>query len=157
VLRLFSDRLELENPGGLYGRMTLDLLGRATADTRNPFIAGAMELLSLTENRYSGIPTIQRLMRENGLLPAEFEIIRGSFRVTLYNRRSGENADAGDIKRQIVEFCNIPRTREELANRFSDMTISYFMGRYLKPLIQKGIIHLSIPDKPRSKYQKYYA
>ena len=157
VLRLFSDRLELENPGGLYGRMTLDLLGRATADTRNPFIAGAMELLSLTENRYSGIPTIQRLMRENGLRPAEFEIIRGSFRVTLYNRRSGENADAGDIKRQIVEFCNIPRTREELANRFSDMTISYFMGRYMKPLIQKGIIHLSIPDKPRSKYQKYYA
>ena len=157
VLRLFSDRLELENPGGLYGRMTLDLLGRATADTRNPFIAGAMELLSLTENRYSGIPTIQRVMRENGLRPAEFEIIRGSFRVTLYNRRSGENADAGDIQRQIVAFCSIPRTREELANRFSDMTISYFMGRYLKPLIQQGIIHLSIPDKPRSKYQKYYA
>ena len=157
VLRLFSDRLELENPGGLYGRMTLDLLGRATADTRNPFIAGAMELLSLTENRYSGIPTIQRVMRENGLRPAEFEIIRGSFRVTLYNRRSNQNADAGDIKQQIVEFCNIPRTREELANRFSDMTISYFIGRYLKPLIQQGIIHLSIPDKPRSKYQKYYA
>ena len=111
----------------------------------------------MTENRYSGIPTIQRVMRENGLRPAEFEIIRGSFRVTLYNRRSIQNVDAGDIKQQIVEFCNIPRTREELANRFSDMTISYFMGRYLKPLIQQGIIHLSIPDKQRSKYQKYYA
>ena len=43
VLRLFADRLELENPGGLYGRMTLDLLGRATADTRNPFIAARPE------------------------------------------------------------------------------------------------------------------
>lgn len=157
VLRLFSDRLELENPGGLYGRMTLDLLGRATADTRNPFIAGAMELLSLTENRYSGIPTIQRVMRESGLRPPVFEVIRGSFRVTLYNQRLGAAVEATDLKQQIVEFCAIPRTREELANRFSNMTISYFMSRHLKPLIDAGSIHLTIPDKPKSKYQRYYA
>lgn len=31
------------------------------------------------------------------------------------------------------------------------------MSHYLKPLIQQGKIRLSMPEKPRSKYQKYYA
>ena len=157
VLRLFADRLELENPGGLYGRMTLDLLGRATADTRNPFIAAAMELMSLTENRYSGIPTIQRAMREAGLRAPVFEVLRGNFRVTLYNNRFASVGGTTDLQRQILDFCSTPRTREALANRFSEMTIEYFMSHYLKPLIQQGKIRLSIPEKPRSKYQKYYA
>lgn len=157
VLRLFSNRLELENPGGLYGRMTLDLLGRATADTRNPFIAAGMELMSLTENRYSGIPTIQRTMREAGLRAPVFEVLRGNFRVTLYNNRIESAGGPADMERQILDFCSTPRTREELANRFSEMTIVYFMSHYLKPLIRQGKIRLSIPDKPRSKYQRYYA
>lgn len=156
-LRIFSDRLELENPGGLYGRVTLDLLGRAIADTRNPFIAANMELLSLTENRYSGIPTIEREMRENGLRPPKFEIIRGNFRVTLYNNRNNQNRYPDGLEREILEFCRIPRTREELANRFSDVGIAYFMSRYLKPMIASGSIVLTIPDKPRSKFQKYRA
>ena len=156
ALRIFSDRLELENPGGLYGRVTLDLLGRAVADTRNPFIASNMELLSLTENRYSGIPTIRRAMRENGLRPPKFEVVRGNFRVTLYNDRGAPNRDAQSLEREILEFCRTPRTREELANRFSDMGISYFMGAYMKPLIASGSIGLTIPEKPRSKYQKYH-
>ena len=38
-LIMFDDRLEIENPGGLYGRLTINELGKAAADTRNPFIA----------------------------------------------------------------------------------------------------------------------
>ena len=156
ALRLFQDRLEMENPGGLYGRTTLDLPGRTIADTRNPFIAAAMELMALTENRYTGIPTIEREMRKNGLRPPKFEVIRGNFRVTLYNGRSGaEHVNTG-IEREILEFCTEPRSREELANRFSDMTIAYFMSRYLKPMVESGRIRLTIPDRPKSKYQKYY-
>lgn len=156
VLRLFQDRLEMENPGGLYGRTTLDLLGRTIADTRNPFIAAAMELMALTENRYTGIPTIEREMRNNGLRPPKFEVIRGNFRVTLYNNRSGGSRENNRIEREVLDFCIEPRTREELANRFSDMTIPYFMSRYLRPMIESGRIRLTIPDRPKSKYQKYY-
>ena len=157
VLRLFSDRLELENPGGIYGRTTLDLLGRASADTRNPFIAVGMEMLSLTENRYSGIPTIYREMREHGLRPPKFEVIRGHFRVTLYNNREREIYGADSIENEILEFCRMPRTRDELANRFSNMSIAYFMSHYMKPMVESGRIQLSIPDKPKSKFQKYYS
>ena len=64
---MFSDRLEIENPGGLYGRMTLDQLGKVSADTRNPFLAGALEIMVITENRYNGIPTVLAAMKEAGL------------------------------------------------------------------------------------------
>jgi len=57
-LIMYEDRLELENPGGLYGRITVDDLGKAAADTRNPYLAGALEIMIDTENRFSGIPTV---------------------------------------------------------------------------------------------------
>ena len=63
-LRIFSDRLEISNPGGLYGRLSIDMLGNAQPDTRNPVLANALEVLRITENRYSGIPTIRREMKQ---------------------------------------------------------------------------------------------
>ena len=56
---IYRNRIEIENPGGIYGRLTVDELGLRPADTRNPFIAGAMEILEETENRFSGIPTVR--------------------------------------------------------------------------------------------------
>ncbi|MBQ4322383.1 MAG: putative DNA binding domain-containing protein, partial [Clostridia bacterium] len=78
---LFEDRLEIRNPGGLYGRLTLDQLGKAQPDTRNPVIAVAMELMNKTENRYSGIPTMYREMKAAGLPAPEFLSERGQFAV----------------------------------------------------------------------------
>jgi len=32
---------------------------------------------------------------------------------------------------------------------------SYFQKQYLRPLLDGGKIEMTIPDKPRSKHQKY--
>ena len=50
-LILYSDRMEVHNPGGLYGRLTVDQLGKMQPDTRNPFLVTAMEAMGQTENR----------------------------------------------------------------------------------------------------------
>ena len=57
---MFDDRIEIRNPGGLYGRITADQLGKMQPDTRNPVLVTELEALGITENRYSGIPTIRR-------------------------------------------------------------------------------------------------
>ncbi len=44
-LIIFEDRLELRSPGGLYGRLSIDQLGKVQPDTRNPVIAVTMEIL----------------------------------------------------------------------------------------------------------------
>ena len=49
-LSIFADRLEITNPGGLYGRLTLDTLGKVQPDTRNPVLATALGVLDVTEN-----------------------------------------------------------------------------------------------------------
>ncbi len=82
---LFRDRLEVENPGGLYGRITLSSLGKVGADTRNPYIASNLEIMIDTENRFSGIPIIINEMEKAKLPPPVFVNSRGVFKVILYN------------------------------------------------------------------------
>lgn len=159
TIRIFSNRIEVENPGGLYGRMTLDELGKTIADTRNPFIAKAMEIIGEKENRFSGIPIIRRLMEEYKLPVPVFENRRGVFKVTLYNQDDytamQEPTSENPVATQILKYCNVWRTRAELKEKFSHLTSSYLMSYFVNPLVAQGKIALFYPDKPRSKNQKY--
>lgn len=155
TVRMFADRIEVENPGGLYGRTTLDTLGKLTPDTRNPFIAGALEVLGETENRYSGIPTIRSEMKKAGLPEPLFENIHGVFKVTLYNALI--SSDLNDNERLLLEFCKSPRSRDEIAKLFNGtMTIAYAISTVVRPLIDRGKLGMTIPDKPKSKNQRYF-
>ncbi len=157
TIKMFSNRLEIENPGGLYGRMTLDRLGKAAADTRNPFLANALEVLAITENRYSGIPTVYSAMKNAGLPEPKFENERGVFKVTLYNGTDIAQPITSN-EADLLAFCKTPRTRAELEEHFKDrLSINYLMTNIVHPLVEKGKIRLTIPDKPKSKKQRYYS
>ena len=156
---LYTDRLTVENPGGLYGRITVDELGTVAADTRNPFIAGGMEVLGETENRFSGIPTIRNEMAKAGLPPAVFENRRGSFLVTLYNA-APNNIEKSPLpvtqtEAAILSYCSVPRSRKEIADHLGIETSTYVSHRYLRPLLESGRLLMTIPDAPKSKNQRY--
>ena len=156
----FTDRLEVENPGGLYGRATIDSLGKSGTDTRNPAVAAALETLIDTENRFSGIPTIRYEMETAGLPAPKFDSSRGVFRATLYNEstKQTESSKAGnsDLAEDLLRFCNIPKGRDELAKKLNISSISYMMTRYINPLLESGRLKMTIPDKPKSRNQKYF-
>jgi ATP-dependent DNA helicase RecG len=155
-LVMYEDRLELENPGGLYGRITIDDLGKVSADTRNPYIAGALEIMLDTENRFSGIPTVISELSKAGMPAPIFSDRRGVFKVT-FNKNTEDNNLINDLERDILIYCATPRSREELAKRFGFETPAYFMKTYVSHMIETGKIRLTIPDKPKSKFQKYYS
>lgn len=156
TITMYSDRMEIENPGGLYGRMTLDNLGFVSADTRNPYIAGALEIMGETENRYSGIPTIRSAMKNAGLPQPVFVNNRGVFKAILYNAIVSEKENS-DLASRIIDFCSVPRSRKELGEKFKeDITIAYLMSKHMKPLIAENKIALTKPESPKSKDQKYY-
>ncbi|MBO7106370.1 MAG: hypothetical protein J6W22_12980, partial [Fibrobacter sp.] len=156
TIRMFTNRIEVENPGGLYGRNRIDTLGDYGADTRNPYLANALEIIGQAENRYSGIPTIRRAMEEAGLEPPKFESTRGVFRVTLYNTLKKVIVPLTELQQRILEFCKIPRSRNELECEFkSELTGAYLMTRHIYPMVKDGLLSLTIPDKPKSKNQRF--
>lgn len=156
-LTIFDDRIEISNPGGLYGRLSIDELGKVHSDIRNPFIASILEILEVTENRYSGIPTIYAEMKKAGLMEPKFESVRGTFKVTLYNSKKKDIINNNFVSK-IKAYCKTPRTKESLAKFFGydEKHPAYFINSYVIPLIEQGILAYAIPSKPRSKNQKIY-
>ena len=157
---IYNDRLVVENPGGLYGRLTVNDLGKMPADTRNPFIAGNLEVMINTENRFSGIPTIYEEMKKAKLMPPVFESFRGRFKVTLYNKKADNNIDSyhngKSIEKRILQYCETPKSKEEIADYLNINTAYYVVTKYLRPLTKRGKLAMTIPEKPKSKFQKYY-
>jgi ATP-dependent DNA helicase RecG len=155
-LVMYEDRLELENPGGLYGRITVDDLGKVSADTRNPYIAGALEIMIDTENRFSGIPTVIAELKKADMPAPIFIDRRGVFKVIFYKKAYTNGVDV-DMEQEILNYCVTPRSREELAKRFGFESPTYFIKTYISPLLADGKIKVTMPDKPKSKFQKYYS
>ena len=83
-VRMFADRLEVQNPGGLYGGVTVDELKEGQS-TRNRLLVQLMEDVHIVENRGSGIDAMLDAMQKANLQPPRFEDRRTSFLVVLYN------------------------------------------------------------------------
>lgn len=69
----YTDRVEIESPGGLYGRVREDSFGeRGATDYRNPTLAAAMKNLGYVQTFGIGIPLARRECERNGNPAPEF-------------------------------------------------------------------------------------
>ena len=153
----FTDRVEIHSPGSLYGRMSIEQLGIAKPDLRNPALAVMAETLTTAEHRYSGIPTMRNAMKESSLPEPKFENRRNEFVVTFYNKEDPEkDALTAEPAQDLLAFCHEPKTRQEIAAFLGVKTVFYAMQHYVQPLITTGKLAMTIPEKPKSRNQKYY-
>ena len=109
----------------------------------------------MTENRYSGIPTIRREMKSASHPEPEFTAIHGDFRVCLRNAVISA-ADEGKTA-EILEFCRTPRTKKELAEYLGIKSMTYGIKRYVEPLVESRLLALTDTKNPGSRSQKYYS
>ena len=156
TIEMFRDRMEIKNGGGLFGGVSIENLGHIRTETRNVVLVNILELLNITENRYSGIPTMKMECREYGLPEPEFKVVRGEFVVIFRNNIYDpfEEIDKKDMKKALLQFCRVPRSRQEITE-FTGKSRYYTMSAILQPLIDNGEILQTIPDKPRSPKQLY--
>jgi ATP-dependent DNA helicase RecG len=68
----FCDRIEIQNPGGLYGEASPENFPRVNA-YRNPIIAEAMHVLGYVNRFGRGIARARRFMQENGSPEPHFD------------------------------------------------------------------------------------
>lgn len=156
---MFEDRMEISNPGGLYGRIRIDQLGKVQPDTRNPVLASALEVLGITENRYSGIPTIKKEMKKYCLPEPKFADERGKFVVKFYKEVADDEkivVNEEEVE-NLIMFCRTPRTRKEICDYLGLSSVTYAIQTHVMPLVEEGKIKLSIPEKPKSSKQLYYS
>lgn len=151
-IEMYRDRMEITNSGGLYGKITVDALGKVRPETRNAVLANILELLHVTENRYSGIPTMRKEFSDANLPMPVFSVKHGEFKVIMQN---GQSCNSNSLADSILEFCSVPRSRAELI-AFTGKSRNYVAQELIAPLVSAGKLKLTIPDKPKSANQKYY-
>ena len=81
----YKDRVEITNPGGLYGQVTPENFGQVT-DYRNPQVAEAMKALGFVQRFGVGIQLARKALEENDNPPPEFQFEPSFFHVTVRSR-----------------------------------------------------------------------
>lgn len=79
----FRDRIEIQNPGGLYGEVTPENFPRQNA-YRNPVLAEAMKVLGYVNKFGRGVLRAQESLTKNGNPLAEFQFEFNYFLVTIW-------------------------------------------------------------------------
>jgi len=140
-IELFSDRVEISNPGGLVSAIPEAEFGKRS-HSRNPLIFGLFSRMHLVEQVGSGIGRIQDLMKSAGLPEPIFQK-EGIFTVVL------KRPVAGSVKSsvKIIELIiyNVHITIPELAENLGITTRA--VEKQIANLKKQGIIERIGPDK----------
>lgn len=83
----FTDRVEIHNPGGLFGRVTQENFGSpGETDYRNPAVAEGLKVLGFVERFGVGVALARKRCEENSNPPPEFVFGSGSLAVIVRKR-----------------------------------------------------------------------
>ena len=82
----FMDRIEISNPGGLYGQVNKENFGFGPTDYRNPGLSEAMKALGFVQRFGMGIPLARKELQKNGNPEPEFSFEMNSVLVTIRRR-----------------------------------------------------------------------
>jgi len=191
-VQIWPDRIEILSFPGPVPPVNAKILAEnkriVARDYRNRRVGDFLKELHLTEGRGTGIPTMKRVLTENGspdpvletdeqctyfltVLPVHPEWhpdnvdAQGSAQASdqvkeIDNQENkGVSFRAGDQVNdqvtRVIKICSVPKTRGEILNDLGLKNHYDNYYRYIKPAIQKEWIKMTIPDKPRSRNQKY--
>lgn len=103
-INMFSDRIEIMNPGGLYGTVTVDNIGEyGASSSRNQYLSRILESTPypedvaetgyVVENKGTGYAQMQASLRANGLPAAEPEDSLSMFVLRIYKKVEAQKSD----------------------------------------------------------------
>jgi ATP-dependent DNA helicase RecG len=158
-VHMFPDHLAIHNPGGLYGPVTVDSLGReGISATRNNMllrlledIAPSGELQAVCENRGSGVGAMLAALRQARLPDPVFENRVATFRVTFLNTPERRKRDRReDILLLLRNRGALSRAEISQALGLSDISIR----KWLATMRTEGVVVITEP-KATSKNVRY--
>ena len=120
-----KNRIEISNPGGLFGRANPDNFPFVN-DYRNPLLAEAMKILGMVNKYNRGIAKANKELEKNGNPKAQFDVNKlTEFRVTIVaNGKSGTmNDESGTMigDAEVVKNSQISAEKGELSEKSGAM------------------------------------
>lgn len=84
-------------------------------------------------------------------MPIQINICADRMEIHIPDLEEEKDESAKDL----LEFCKEPRTRKEIAEYLGIGIIFYVMKNYVQPLVDMGKLKLTIPEKTKSRNQKF--
>ena len=66
-----------------------------------------------------------------------------------------QDVELSTVSKQILAFCTTPKSKKELAVFCGFKDLRNFTLKHINPLLEAGQLEMTIPDKPKSRNQKY--
>lgn len=168
-IRIYNDRIEFYNPG--YSLKDPSLFASPGSELRNPSIASVFYDIAWAEAKGTGLKTtIELLKAQNYPLPEYLnDVNNDTFTLILPHPITGETeqvtpqvtphvtpqVELMDRVALTLDFCETPRTRQEIMDFLKLKDRKHFREKILDPLLRNGQLQRTIPDKPKSRFQKY--
>jgi ATP-dependent DNA helicase RecG len=157
---IYDDRLEIWSQGVLpFGLRPVDLKGEHTSQPRNPLITGVFYRRGLIEQWGRGTNRIVELCVKAGHPEPDFDEVAGAvvvrFRLVTPEVAPEVTPEVTPEVKRVLPLCVNPLSRRELQESLALRDGEHFRTAYLLPALASGLVERTIPDKPRSRLQKY--
>lgn len=159
-----KNRMYTENSNCSNSRGTLNI-SSFEPFPKNPSISKVFREIGLADELGSGMRNTYKYTKlYSGDVP---EFIEGDVFKTIIPLASSSTAKVGptvhdtahdtahDTTHELLDFCNIPRSRDEIQRFLGLSSREYVRSGIIVPLLTAGKLKMTIPDKPKSKKQKY--
>ncbi|GAA4900723.1 ATP-binding protein [Tessaracoccus lubricantis] len=162
-VNMFVDRLEITNPGGLYGTVTKRTLGHAgLSSTRNQRLSTLLEHVQLpggglvAENRGTGFAVMEEALRKALMPPIEVRDDLASFTVIFRRRRVAPAEEARGTTRERVLHLMADRESASTAELRELTGLSRTsIQNAINQLLNEGLLEALEPTRsPRQRYRR---
>ena len=159
---LFSDRLEVWNPGRLPHPLTLEQLRDTHPSVpNNRLLARSLYLTRYIEEMGTGTLDMIRRCRDAGLPEPEFTDSSG-FKTTIWRAIPPEQIKVqpaslpGDLKSRVLNLlADGPMSKSELSKKLGHREVSGQLNKVVRDLLADRMIEYTLPEKPTSPRQQY--
>lgn len=168
---LFSDRLEITSTGGIPSGLSQEEFFMGYSIPQNKELMRVFRDLEMVEQMGSGIGRIlQRYPSSVYQFTANFIRVvlpfAKGFMETQHPTNLTTEQDTPQVTPQVtlqvtpqakkvLLFCSEPKSRKEIQDHLGLKDINHFKKAILNPLLEKGLLQRTIPDKPSSPKQQF--
>jgi len=168
---IFSDRVEIISPGHLPDSLSVADVRQGKTNRRNPTLTDHAFHLLPYRGLGSGVPRALSEWPRIDLVDevtgnqfsavvwrpeAQWKSTRDPAATTLTGEVAGEVT--GEVAGEVIRLLAVLRgemRRVDLQEALGLKHQDHFRDAYLKPALEMGLIEMTVPDKPRSRLQKY--